>query len=707
MSTGDAYVNLALKRFLSQNRMSANFLDYSVGITRDGISRIFPASGLFTYPASLIQNGAGSTFDVSPDPTEGIDNAGHVLILEGASRCTNIPYENTVGEDYWVALKYIEGPEGITVNTRTGTYEYDKWLEEVGEKENPDSIVDNGDTTLTAVVDSLFPDGVSHAGRSVTIWLINPMSADESVAIETRTVVWDGVNNKITTAGDLGQSTISTTNTDYYVACYGVSTYNAGATPSANPYTAEYCILGFITGGNPGSNDTSDQNDLSGGGGHTLDKAYDGLAGSGSGRTVTVDANAVLLQQGSTSSYSHDVNAAALRIRKDASTALPGVGFEYEGALDITQRLYSRAAVLTRVPLADFTGTDLLRIEEAIAFTGGSDIVNFTRGGALDLNLAGNVGQIYTDRDVLEVMGSSLGQDGVYIIHAIGGPGVTLQLRNSDGSVPTFALEAGLTGRIYRELIGVGDSPIALNILPVNDFLEDYLGVPAATAAPSINITVPTTVDDSDTLVTIYRDGTAYMRYEAGGDFNLSGKFFMDTGDIQVNVGDVLVIAGDFSYGPFGQSFEMRLGPEDGSPEFDTATDNEPEWLMEWNTGIIALLSQDVGKKVAFPLRLPDGCTLTRVRSLVNPGGALAMELEVWKTNHDYVTPAVDVAPTSLGSDTTTTSSVEILDVSGIGETIDNTTNRYYIVIESGQSADRIYDILVNFDCNEFRPMAA
>jgi len=74
------------------------------------------------------------------------------------------------------------------------------------------AIVDDTDGTMTVIVDTFFTTpGTAHAGRKVTVtYLPNGLS-------ETLTVTWDATNNIVSTTTALGQTTISTTATDYSI----------------------------------------------------------------------------------------------------------------------------------------------------------------------------------------------------------------------------------------------------------------------------------------------------------------------------------------------------------------------------------------------------------------------------------------------------------------------------------------------------------
>ena len=487
MPTGDTWVNLVLKRFLSHTRLRSNFLAYLQSITRDLGSRIFPASGLFTFPCSITQTTTDFDLAVSPaGPVEGIDDEGHVLSLSLA-RQANIPYENDPTFNYWIGLHYTEVPEGMTTNPRTGIAEYDKWREEVGEKSNPSpaGVTDLGAGVIRIKVDSIFQSGVDHSGREVMVWLNDPMSTDENVAIETLTVFYSAGSNYVDTVGSLGQGTVSTNVGDYSVACLGV-TIRKNAT---DPFDSSYVLIGYITGHAVTPTHNADgQRDLSGGGGHTLQRAYDGLAGGGSGRNVTAADNAIQLRQSSSAEKSEDLGNAALRIRKDLNTALPGSGFEAERAIDLLSRFFSGGSVVVRKALADYSSgpdgssNDQLRIEEDVNVTG-VNTLTFTRSGVdlgFDLATYSQI-QTFAAGHYVEIFDSPNGNDGVYGVNGLPGgtPNVTCTLRNLDGTIPVLTLESGVgtKARFYIQSVDVDDGAVHGLVLrtPI-DFYRDAYG---------------------------------------------------------------------------------------------------------------------------------------------------------------------------------------------------------------------------------------
>jgi hypothetical protein len=473
MPTGDERVNLALKRFLSQNRMDANFMEYLDGVLTDGLSRIFPASGLFTYPVNFSFPAAGE-FTLSPDPIEGIDDQGHVLIAEGSDRLVEISFEDDGTSSYWVGLKYIQIPSGVYANPRTGVPEYDKWEDETGEVNYASDVTDLGGGSIELELDLIFPDGADHSGRVVRVYLTNPVSLDPAVAFEDLTVSFSGGHNIVQTSGSLGQGTISPNPTSYRVACLGVSVYES----ATNPFGSEYIILGEIDSSGGPSSDTGDQLDLSGGGGHTLQKAYDGLGGLGSGRNITVNNEAVRLVQENDTLREKDIYQAALRIDKatDKGPLITGSADpkDIEVGLDLKGRLRSTGMVVNRLNLYDTSGSDNIRAEEAdVEVTTAGATLTFNRVG-VDLQNTGNDGKLLQGLDLCEISGSIQGNDGLYLVNAVATGGVTLL--DIDFTAATLAQEIGntnLRASFWRPVFTTGGYQESNRIISVDEWLLD------------------------------------------------------------------------------------------------------------------------------------------------------------------------------------------------------------------------------------------
>jgi hypothetical protein len=247
MITTDKYINLALKRFISHNRLKDNFLDYLLDGQREHVSRIFPTQGLFTYPATLTYPGTSGAgyMDFSPDPITGSDGAGHILSAIGSGVLIDVPFTNTAAKDYWFALHYVEKPDGIYLNPRTGSPEYDTWEEQLGRSAAP-GVAPTEPTPGNIKFNVKCASGVDYSGMTVTVWLNNPQDEDETIAVETLTVTYSAPNNFITmTSGTgLGQSAVSTTAADYTLCLNGII-WEEVATGAGNPFGSDYTILGY------------------------------------------------------------------------------------------------------------------------------------------------------------------------------------------------------------------------------------------------------------------------------------------------------------------------------------------------------------------------------------------------------------------------------------------------------------------------------
>lgn len=556
MATGDEFVNLSLKRFLSQNRLNENLLEYLQENGYDGLSRIFPSAGLFTHPVAITPAATGNVFTLSPDPIEGTDGEGHIISLAG-TRLVDIPFENITSNLYWIGLKYIEIPSGVYDNPRIGVPEYDKTTEEVGEKAEPVDVTD-----LTGTIrfncDSIFENGVDHSGREVTVWLKNPVSSDADVALETIAVIYDAGSgeNRITTLYTLGQGTVSTTNLDYYIACLGCTVIEN----ATNPFTDEYIQLGSILGdsvGTPTTTTTAYQLDLSGGGGHTLQNAYDGLAGSGSGKNILAADEAVHITQYNPTLAASDIYHASLRLTTDSdktgwtsSVTIP----DLETGIDIKSRFYSQSALVNRKNIGDFTVNAFLNAEETITVVANGAVITFSRVG-VDLNFAGLFADLHpgAELEVCEITGSANGNDGVYYINALtGAPTSTLTLDNLDGTAAALILETGTAGlavSIYRLTTQIGKDFDSFTLITTGDFQRDVVG-----SSTAFKIISPSGSSDSKMVAAFERMDAAgttvvdYVRAYANGDLKISGAFTV-VGNITSTTGDITATAGGVTAG--------------------------------------------------------------------------------------------------------------------------------------------------------------
>jgi len=132
----------------------------------------------------------------------------------------DFPNANTI--PYYVGIQHADLPSALTINPRTGEPEWTEQTDTIGVTDEPDSVVDNGNGTLTANLDAIC-GGLDCSGRTAVIFQNDLASGalNLSIALETLIVSWSGSANTITTAGALGQPVISTTAADYTIILLG------------------------------------------------------------------------------------------------------------------------------------------------------------------------------------------------------------------------------------------------------------------------------------------------------------------------------------------------------------------------------------------------------------------------------------------------------------------------------------------------------
>lgn len=222
MSTGAKKVRIFLKKFLSQQHITDNFLDYLEDLIQENTRNVWNKSGVFLPTATttnLLSSSAPDSFDIVA-PLNGVDGLGNHVNLDVAT-ATQVPFENASGIDYYVGLRSSIIFDDTEVNVRTGLIEYSFFKQSIGELGEPDQVIDDGDGTMTITVDNVCEAGVSHQGRKCRVWL--KQAESELEAFEEATVFFVGGQNIIETTTSLGQdvSNISTTASDYQVFLIG------------------------------------------------------------------------------------------------------------------------------------------------------------------------------------------------------------------------------------------------------------------------------------------------------------------------------------------------------------------------------------------------------------------------------------------------------------------------------------------------------
>ena len=246
MSTGARKVIIFLKKFLTQQQITENFQEYLERLILESFGETWQSQGVFSpnlNTQNLFSSDTVDTFDLFT-PLRGTNGPlGNILNLDAAD-ANNIAFENTNAIDYSVGLRFVQIESGVETNVRTGEKKYTFFEEGIGEKGEPNSVVDDGDETLTMVVDNVFENGVSSAGRKVLVYLKNPVS--DADTFETLTVIFTGGQHKIETSAAFGQQTgfLSTDPADYTVIALG-PTVRRNTDLSLDP---DIMFLGVVTG---------------------------------------------------------------------------------------------------------------------------------------------------------------------------------------------------------------------------------------------------------------------------------------------------------------------------------------------------------------------------------------------------------------------------------------------------------------------------
>jgi hypothetical protein len=249
MATGDTAVILNNKQSLGLVELKDLFFSLLDAWTGDVTDAMWGEDGWFGSDAPTLSSGAEGEFTIEAGKY-GTDGVGNLLKSgETKSYDADVKFPNVAATDYMVGLMEATVPTQVKSSKHSGTPQYTAEEYICGYKLDADGVLVVG-SDLKVVVTSLFEPGIQHVGRQVYVWLKTPVSADPAEAFFTGTVAWDGASNYVLVTGYLGQTSPSTTASDYYVCLLGPRVQIANLDATAGVL---YCGTVEGTGGGGGA----------------------------------------------------------------------------------------------------------------------------------------------------------------------------------------------------------------------------------------------------------------------------------------------------------------------------------------------------------------------------------------------------------------------------------------------------------------------
>jgi hypothetical protein len=263
MTTGTSFVDIHRKRLLGTTDFSTRLLDHLRDLVQESYERSYRTGVI--YDSALTLAGAAADAIAIGGTSLATDGLGHLLDIASFGYQSSVKFENALGTDYQVGLAYTEVPDGVQINTGTGLPEYIATKEAIGESADPDAVTDNTGT-ITFQIDSVCETGVSHAGRTARVYLKTPAknAITAALAIEELTVAYTAGQNRITTAGTLGQDTVSTDPADYTVVLLGPSVKKNTTIKATDGFAYIGTVAGAGAGSTPSSFDITEQEVMAG-----------------------------------------------------------------------------------------------------------------------------------------------------------------------------------------------------------------------------------------------------------------------------------------------------------------------------------------------------------------------------------------------------------------------------------------------------------
>ena len=194
-------------------------------------------SGTTDYKAIAVEGNQGVVVNADPYKTRMLRYVNGQSIF-GLTDLWDAPIEMDSGKDYHVGLRANDYPVESRLSD-SGAYQYTRFAEGIGEVGDPNTVTDNGNSTITFRVNTVcggyaWPNTSTTSKRHVSIWLDTPLTSQSRTEAQTiatstgtgnaifhGTVDADGSNIEVTVPHTMGQTTISTTAAHYKVMCHG------------------------------------------------------------------------------------------------------------------------------------------------------------------------------------------------------------------------------------------------------------------------------------------------------------------------------------------------------------------------------------------------------------------------------------------------------------------------------------------------------
>jgi hypothetical protein len=128
------------------------------------------------------------------------------------------------------------------------------------------------------------------------------------------------------------------------------------------------------------------------------------------------------------------------------------------------------------------------------------------------------------------------------------------------------------------------------------------------------------------------------------------------------------------------------------------------EWTHYSYVFVESVMASDASQRIIFPIHIPDGATITGVQAIVDPHDTGAMELRIVRTYNENWLIANEGTVASLGTDSSSGTSLQFLTVSGLSTVTDYETESYYVYIDSAQSSDLVYAVRVKYTVENLLP---